>query len=343
MTTPLATVIVVSHNSARWLARMCAALELQTERRWRLIVVDNASGAAERPTQAQLPQGARLIQSQTNLGFAAANNLAAREAGETPFLVFLNPDAFPEPNWLAELIAVASRFPDAGAVGSTQMRADAPGVFDGAGDVMHATGLAYRALYGRRRDPPPPLGESFAACAAALLVRKDAFDDVGGFDERYFCYFEDVDLCFRLRLKGWRIVQAPSAVVAHVGGGSAGARSPFADFHGARNRTWTFVKCMPGALFWPLLPAHLLACGAVVTISLLRGRGLAAWRGFITALASIHYAWKARRLAQRSRTAGVRDIARALAWSPHVFLGRQPVIRPLPNAEIRGEAHQAVL
>jgi GT2 family glycosyltransferase len=325
MTPPRATIIVATHNSARWLARMCAAVAVQTETRWRLVIVDNASRPEERPRQADLPPGASLIQCEQNLGFAEANNLAARDA-DTPYLVFLNPDAFPEPGWLAALIAAAERHPRAGAIGSTQLRADAPGVLDGVGDVMHASGLAYRSGYGRRAGVPP-LGESFSACAAAMLVRREAFAAAGGFDARYFCYFEDVDLGFRLRLLGWRVLQAPDAVVAHVGGGVSGARSPFGDFHGARNRLWTFVKCMPAPLMWPLLPVHVAATALVVSVAALSGRGFAAWRGFLAGFAGLGPIWRSRRDVQRARVAGALDIAAALAWSPDVLFSRRPVVR----------------
>jgi len=326
--TPLATIIVVTHDSARWLERMCAAVAAQTETRWRLVLVDNASRPDQRPRQSALPPGASVIQCEKNLGFAEANNLAARDA-DTPYLVFLNPDAFPEPGWLAALIATAERFPAAAAIGSLQWRADAPGVFDGAGDVLHASGLAYRSNYGKAHAPAPPLGESFSACAAAMLVRRDAFEQVDGFDARYFCYFEDVDLGFRLRLFGWRVLQSPDAVVHHVGGGVAGARSAFGDFHGARNRLWTFVKCMPAALFWPLLLPHLAASALVCTIALFSGRGAHAWRGFLAGFAGIGPIWRTRRDLQRTRRASTGAIARALAWSPDVLLSRRPVIRPL--------------
>jgi N-acetylglucosaminyl-diphospho-decaprenol L-rhamnosyltransferase len=325
---PLATIIVVSHDSRRWLARQRAALESQTEQRFRLIVIDNASRAEERPATEELPAGARLIGNARNTGFAAANNQAAAEA-DTPYLVFLNPDAFPRDDWLVQLLSLVEGHPDAAAVGSTQLRAGTEHIFDGAGDVLHASGLAYRSSYGRRRPAPPPLGESFAVCAAAMLVRREAFEAVGGFDESFFCYFEDVDLCFRLRLLGWRILQSPDAVVAHVGGGSIGQRSPFADFHGARNRLWTFVKCMPAPLFWPLLPVHLAASALSAALNVLRGRGLAAWRGFGAGLAGLGGVWGARRVIQERRTASWFEIARVLAWSPHVFVGRRPVIRPL--------------
>ncbi|MFZ2029821.1 MAG: glycosyltransferase family 2 protein [Vitreimonas sp.] len=316
---------MVTHNAARWLPRWTAALKAQTETRWKLVVLDNASRIEERPKSGSLPAGARLIQSEENLGFAAGNNRAAQGA-DTPYLVLLNPDAFPEPSWLGELLALGERYPQAAAIGSTQVRADVDGVFDGTGDVLHASGIAYRSNFGRPRRAPPPLGESFAACGAALLIRRETFEAIGGFDERYFCFFEDVDLCFRLRLQGHIVLQSPDAIVHHVGGGSTGGRSAFARFHGARNRFWTFVKCMPAPLFWPLLPVHFALSGAACTAAAFTGGGLAAWRGFFTGIAGVGPIWRSRQELRRSRKTSTAAIARRLAWSPFVFFGRKPVI-----------------
>lgn len=324
MNSLLATIIVVSFNSRRWLPRMCTALAAQTEPRWRLILLDNGSRVEERPHQDELPAGSLLIQCEENLGFAAGNNRAAEDA-LTPYLIFLNPDAFPEPDWLAHLLALAARHPEAGAIGSTQLRADQPGIYDGLGDVLHASGIAYRSAFGAAWQPAPPLGETFSACAAAMLVRREAWEAVGGFDPSYFCYFEDVDLGFRLRLAGWRVLQCPDARVAHVGGGVAGARSPFAAYYGARNRTWTFCKCMPALLFWPLLPSHLLASAAAVTVASLRDRTWAPWLGLIAGIKSARLIWRARK--QVKRIASLRTIIAALAWSPDVFFTRRPVIK----------------
>ena len=323
----LATIIVVTYNSARWLQRQRAALEAQTETRFHLVVLDNASKGNQRPTAETLPDGADLIQSEINLGFAEGNNVGARGA-RSPYLVFLNPDALPAPDWLAVLIDTAERHPDAVAVGSTQVRLDSEHLFDGTGDVLHASGLAYGSNFGKPRVAAPPLGETFSACAAAMLVRRDAFEAVGGFDARYFCYFEDVDLGFRLRLDGGRILQSPDAIVAHAGGGAT-TGTAFAGFHGARNRTWTFFKCMPAPLFWFMLPAHLVACALAATASLIAGRGIAAWRGFLTALFTLGPILKTRHDLQRVRVTSTRDVAEALAWSPHLFFGRKPFIRPL--------------
>lgn len=324
-----ADIIVITHNCARWLPRMSAALAAQTEQDFRLIVFDNGSRPEERPARSMLPQGASIIFSADNLGFAEANNRAARE-GRSPVLVFLNPDAFPEPDWLRVLLQTLGGHPGAAAIGSTQIRADDPDVFDGTGDVLHASGIAYRSNFGRprpRRGAVAPLGETFGACAAAVAVRRDAFEAVGGFDGRYFCYFEDVDLCFRLRLAGWRILQSPEAIVAHVGGGVLGKRSAFSDFHGARNRTWTFIKCMPPELFWPLLPLHLAACAAAATWALIRGRGFSGWSGFVAGLIGWSVMWKTRRSLQSERRASAFAIARVLAWNPLVLRDRRAIIR----------------
>ena len=320
-----ATIITVAYNSARALPRWREALAAQTSTDFELIVLDNASRSEERPTQSALPNNARLIQSEENLGFAGGNNRAAREAA-SPYLVLLNPDAFPEPDWLAQLIALANEHPEAGAIGSTQIRADDENRFDGTGDVMLASGLPYRSNFGKPRKETPPLGETFAACGAAMLIRRDAFEAVGGFDERYFCFVEDVDLCFRLRLHGYSVLQSPEAMVRHVGGGSTGPRSAFARFHGARNRFWTYVKCMPAPLFWLLLPAHLGLSALACTFAAFTGGGWAAWRGLFAGFGGFREIWASRRQIQKARTIAWTKIAARLAWNPLLLIARAPVI-----------------
>jgi N-acetylglucosaminyl-diphospho-decaprenol L-rhamnosyltransferase len=315
-----ASVLIVTFNTRRWLARQRLALLRQCDQRFEIIVVDNGSRPEERPGPDDVPPGARIIQLSENCGFARGCNIAAA-AAHTDLLVFLNPDAFPFPDWISALVSAADRLPLVAAFGSVQWRADAEGVLDGVGDMMHASGLAYRAGYGKRRSPPPE-GEVFAACGAALMVRRGDFAAVRGFDERYFCYFEDVDLCFRLRLAGARIAVVPSAQVFHVGGGSIGRRSSFADYLGARNRLWTFVKCMPTALFWPLLPVHVGTVLAVSLVHIAQGRGAASLRGVLTGLGGLWPFLRDRRLIQASRRVGVGAVASRLVWAPWALITR---------------------
>ncbi|CAN0406899.1 unnamed protein product, partial [Ectocarpus fasciculatus] len=274
-------VLIVAYDSAPHAARLAQALNAQTRKPDEIWVLENASPKAP-VTEADLPEGARLITSETNLGFAAGNNLLAQQT-QADWLAFLNPDAFPEPDWIERLLAATERHPDVDLFGSTQLAADTPGVLDGVGDVWFGAGIPYRSGYGKA-IPVPAEGEVFAPCAAASLVRRSVFEALGGYDEDYFCYVEDVDLGFRARLAGSRTIQLPDAKVHHVGYGSSGRRSEFATYHGARNRLWTWWKNTPGWLFWLTLPVH-AGLTLLLGISALRfGLGRAYWRGIGDAL-----------------------------------------------------------
>jgi GT2 family glycosyltransferase len=325
---PRLSVIVVNYNSGARLARCVEHLAWQTFSDFELLIVDNGSedGSIDRARATGVSSTVDLAGA--NLGFAAANNRAAKRAnGE--WLVFLNPDAYPEPQWLAELVAGADRYPWADAFGSTQISAGDPSTIDGAGDVFHAFGVAYRGCFGWPIEKLPPEGECFSPCAAAAMYRKATFEALGGFDERFFCYAEDVDLGFRLRLSGGRAVQLRGARVLHEGSGVAGRHSAFTVYHGHRNRIWTAYKNLPAGLYWATLPLRLLTDLSLAFRALGGGYG----GPYLKALADGYFAPReikdARRAVQRSRRATAREIATALTWSPGKLARRSPDIRPV--------------
>ena len=198
-------VLVVNWNAGPLLGRCLQSLARQSRLPDRIVVVDNASSDDSLDLAAPHLGGAEVIRLNENVGFARANNIAARAAGDVDALVLLNPDAFPEPGWLAALVDAAGRLPGFAAFAS-QMRLDAaPDRLDGAGDSYHVSGRAWRNGHNAPAASwPAGEYEVFAPCAAAALYRRAAFEEIGGFDESYFCYFEDVDLGFRLRLRGYR-------------------------------------------------------------------------------------------------------------------------------------------
>lgn len=324
---PAARVIIVAYNSGEHLQRVLDGLAAQTFTDFETVLWDNASsdGAA---SSARLPANARLVTSPDNLGFAGGNNAAAKDA-DAEFLVLLNPDAFPEPDWLERLVAAARRRADAAMIGSLQLDDARPDHLDGAGDVYHAAGVPYRGGFGRPKPDAVPEGEVFGPCAAAALYRREAFEAVGGFDESFFCYCEDVDLAFRLRLAGWRGWLEPRAVVRHVGSASTGRRSDFSVYHGARNRVWTMVKNVPGPLLPVVLPLHVAATAALALDGVVRGREgtRALFRGVRDGVAGLGEVWPARRAVQRARRASSAQIARAMTWSPLKLARRAPDIR----------------
>ncbi|WP_375284168.1 glycosyltransferase family 2 protein [Marinicauda pacifica] len=320
-TDPAVTVIIVAYNAGRFLQPCVDALARQDFTRFDAVIVDNSS-SDEAVETLRLPDARfRIDRAGENLGFAAGNNRVAMAAG-TPWIATLNPDTEPDPDWLSALMDATVRWDGVAGFGSTQVKLDDPDILDGVGDVWHAAGLGWRALEGRPVTDAPGEGESFAVCAAGALYATEAFQAIGGFDERFFCYCEDLDLAYRLRSRGWSLVQVPDAILRHAGSGTTGRHSAFTVFHGHRNRIWTFVKNTPGWLFWLMLPAHI----AVNLRMLLRTPTpdyrrdlIAAYKAAWTGLGPV---WQDRRIEQRQRTTPTGVLARMMAWRPRLITER---------------------
>lgn len=306
-------VVVVNYNSGELLQRCLAALERQTYPSFRVVVVDNASADASLAGIRERYPVVQVLAQAENLGFAAGNNVGIAAAGACKWIACLNPDAFPEPDWLAELMQAAERHADFAFFGSKLILAKSPDRLDGTGDIYHVSGLAWRRDFGKRLEEGATVGdEIFAPCAAAALYRRDILDEVGGFDPSYFCYHEDVDLGFRLRLRGYRCRYVPEAQVLHVSSAIAGFRSDFSVYHGHRNMVWNYFKNMPAPLFWLYLPQHLLMNLSSLLVFGLRGQGRAILRAKWHALRGLPDVLRARRAIQAGRKAAAIDIWRQM-------------------------------
>jgi GT2 family glycosyltransferase len=258
-----------------------------------------------------------------NRGFAAANNIGARMA-RGRWLALLNSDAFPAQDWLEKLLLAAERHPEFSFFSSRQLQANAPHLLDGAGDVLHISGLAWRRYasfpaeqYGLETD------EVFSPCAAAALYSRQSFLQVGGFDEDFFSYHEDVDLGFRLRLQGFRCLYVPEAVVQHVGSATLGTQSDFALYHWQRNFIWSFIKNMPSALFWEALPAHVMANIIYLANYILVGRGRIILKAKMDAMRGFSLAVQKRREIQRNRKINRSELLRIMerGWLQPYLIG----------------------
>jgi len=324
---PRVAVIIVAYNAGTHLCHTIDALARQTYRDFEAIVWDNASADGS-ATGAMLRDNMRYVRSEQNLGFAAGNNAAIRQT-HAELIALLNPDVVPEPHWLERLVAAIDNQPHAVMAASRQLNAADPTILDGIGDVFHVSGVGYRGGFGSTSALVVGPGEVFSPCAAAALYRRDAFEAVGGFDERYFCYFEDVDLAFRLRLAGGSCEFVPDAVVHHVGSASMGQYSEFVTYHGVRNRIWTIAKDVP----WPLLALTAPLHAAILIVQMAKAplRGAAVfrgtWRGIRDGLAGLSQLLEDRRRIQADRVTTTREIARAMTWSPLALLRRAPDVR----------------
>lgn len=299
--------VIVTFNAAGYIGRSLTAVAAQTRRPDRIIVVDNASSDATLEIVRAAAVGdysIELLPLDSNRGFAVANNLAVERLDDCDLIALLNPDAFPETGWLAALISAAASHPEAASFASRLMVDGAPDLLDGAGDAFHVSGLGWRVGH---RQPlqevdaarrPRPV---FAACGAAALYRRADWVGVGGFDERFFCYAEDLDLGFRLQLLGRECRYVPDAVAEHVGSATTGEDSDFSVYHGYRNLEWTFVKNMPAILLWRYLPLHVVTVIAQLVWFGRRGRLGSVLRAKRDALIGLPAVLRQRRHVQKRR------------------------------------------
>lgn len=311
-------VVVVNFNGAAYLRRCLSSIEAQTRRPDHVIVVDNASADESlRDAQSRFPDF-RYIANDTNVGFAAANNQAFDLCSSlgVEYVALLNPDAFAAPDWLAQLLNAAGRTSGYASWASCLPRDAAPTEVDGLGDAYHICGSAWRHRHGQPLDRARLVDRDvFCACAAAALYRLDAVVGVGGFDSDLFCYMEDVDLGFRLRLSGYSCHLVAGAIAEHVGSGITGYRSATATYYGQRNLVWVFAKNMPAMLIWLLLPLHIVANAMMVVVCALRGRSAVVARAKLDAVKGLGNLAAKRRAVQERAVASTGAIWRALSKS----------------------------
>lgn len=318
--------IIVNYNSGERLKKCVRRLNEQTYQNFNVCIIDNASTDGSLDFLGDTEASVIVIKSCENMGFAAANNKAAAQV-KGDWLAFLNPDAYAEPDWLEAFVTATARYPDVDAFGSTQLDAANLDQLDGAGDCCSAYGIPYRGGFGWPATTVCGDTETFAACAAAAFYRRQTFIDLGGFDERFFCYGEDVDLGYRLRLMGGRTIQLASARVAHEGSGVSGRRSDFTIYHGHRNRIWLFYKNTPLILYVLTAPLRLIADILLLLKHMVSGGGGAYIRAVRDGYLGLHK-FNQDRNEMNSRGRSM-SIGRLIVWSPAAVLRRKTKSRPV--------------
>ncbi len=269
------TIISVSYNSMAVLPTMLASVPAGTP----VVLVDNASLDQRAIAQCAAGVNAGFIPQSENLGFGAACNAGAAKA-VTEFILFLNPDAQLQSDALDQLIAGMDRYPKASAANPRIMNADGSAYFKRRSNLMP------RAEYMPRGWPKADC-EVTVLSGAALMVRRQDFEAVGGFDPAIFLYHEDDDLSRRLRAERGPIMFIRGAVVRHLGGHSS-VRSPqtaaFKAWHMGRSRVYAARKHgRPMAFALALLDALLQLCAPPVWFS---RRKFAKQRAFLRGVVS---------------------------------------------------------
>ncbi len=301
-----------------------------------VIVVDNGSDDDTVAWLRRRYPTIEVVALDRNHGFAGGVNAGIRAATErgASMVALLNNDAVPEPDWLARLVAVLDAEPTVGIATCRFLRDD--GRIDSTGDRLTTWGLPLP----RGRDEPDDgrydgeaQREIFAASGGATVLRATMLADVGVFDERFFAYYEDVDLAFRARLRGWRVRYEPAAVAHHGLNRTSISMPGFVEHHSLKNLLLLWTKDVPAALL--LRHGHRFAVMlAFRTWFTIRQAGpRVAARALLEAARLLPGALADRRRIQRGRTVSPQEIEVLLdhEWRPTTFGGP----RPAPASEHR--------
>jgi GT2 family glycosyltransferase len=305
MAAPTLSVVVLAYRERELLAEClaaCVQAAAQVLGEVEVLVVDN--GDLAQFVAESCPQ-ARVIEPGVNLGFAGGVQRGI-EAARSPWIALVNDDARLEVGALNALLTAGDAHPDAGSIAAQIRFAAQPARINSAGIVVDALGSASERWAGRPVEVAAQSGPVFGASACVGLYRAAMLDQIGGFDERFFAYLEDVDVAWRAQAAGWTAWYEAAAIAYHHGSASSGARSSQKYFLVGRNRVRLLARNATRRQLLRALPAIGVYDTAYVGYVALADRTLAPLRGRIAGLRD----WRSYR---RDAAAGRREVALAPA------------------------------
>jgi GT2 family glycosyltransferase len=275
------SVVVVNFNSLALLRRCLSPLVAQTYSHFEIVLVDNGSSDSSCEFVAQHFRSVRIVKSESNAGFAAGNNLGIR-AARGDFIATLNTDTEVAPDYLEKLVC-PMRDPSVGACAPLMLEMEQREIVDAAGLCIDRFGFAWNVGAGKRASEFAGVREIYGACAGAALYRRIMLEQMGGFDDDFFAFYEDADLAWRAHNVGWKTIFVPAARVYHQHGASFGKMAPQKTYLLARNRWWTTFKNYPLPQLAFYLPIIALLDAAALLQAARRGHLREAWRGRVDA------------------------------------------------------------
>jgi GT2 family glycosyltransferase len=321
MSAPRVSAIVVNHRRPDMTSACLMALRTALERvdgRCDIVVVDNGSGDESCEVIERTAPDATLIELPRNVGFPpAASEGIRRSTGDWALLV--NNDVIVTPDAVVELLRVGESGGDVGSVAAQMRFANDPAVINSAGIGVDRLGVAYDRLLGSpvAVSEPEPV-EVFGASGGAALHRRRMLDEVGGMDETFFFALDDADLAWRARMRGWRCLYAPAAVVHHHHGATTAHGSAVKYFHVGLNRVRTLAKNADRRLLVRYGLGIVAYDAAYITFAGITDRTLAPLRGRLRGLRE----WRAYR---RAGSGGRRPVELAPVRGLRAALGRRSV------------------
>ena len=318
-----ATAVVLTLDGRELLANMLPTLVAQDYEGLRIVVLDDGSsdGTAEW-LRAEWPQ-VEVVVNESNIGIARSFNRAIELARGTDYLALLNNDLELAPDYVSRLVAALEAHPEAASANGKMRNFHDPTLLDGAGDLFMWSSIATRRGWQEPdRGQYEEADEVFSACGGAAVYRMAAFDDVGGFDEDFYAYLEDIDWGFRAQLRGWRARYVPEAEVLHVGGATTNRNKQFFARFQQRNIILVIIKNYPVRRMLSRLPWIAMQHGVWMAKSIRAGFGrahLSAWADVVRMLPAT---LRKRRAIQRGKRVGIERLDDVMSPEPPLEIMR---------------------
>ena len=250
---PKVSIIIVNYNGRTFLEKCLKSISDITYPNYEVIIVDNnSSDDSIEFVKKNFPSNI-ILKLDKNYGFAEPNNIGAKIA-KGDFLLFLNNDTYVKPNFINELITEISKDTKIAICQSLLLKPD--GMIDSCGDYIDNLGVAFSS-----KIIPTKVQEIFSAKGAVMMIRKNLFNEIGGFDEKFFATFEDIDLSWRTRIFGYRIILVPKSIVYHFGGKTIQSVKSNIAFHGFKNQLSMKITNFESTLVFQKLIQFLIIYG----------------------------------------------------------------------------------
>ena len=277
---PLVSVVIVNYNGKEYIKRCIEAVRRSSYVNIEIIIVDNGSKDGSIKVLDKFRSNNRqikLILLNKNCGPAYARDRGVSET-KGDYLAFLDNDTVPDPNWLIPIVNVFQKDATVGACQCKLLLLREPDKFDYAGDFLSQIGFLVQKVEGGEIDKGQ-VDENFeilSAKSAGMAIRKDVFEQIGGFDKDYFIYLEETDLGWRTWLAGYRVIFVPDSIVYHEFGTSniidPNSHNYRVKFHGTKNYIMTLIKNLGKVDLFKILPKHILLWFCIVIALALKGK-----------------------------------------------------------------------
>jgi len=256
---PKVIILIVNWNGYRDTIECIESIQKVNYHNYQIIIIDNGSiNESVREIKKKFPE-ITLIENKENLGFAEGNNVGIRYALKlgADYVLLLNSDTIVDPEFLKKLVEVGENDRNVGIIQSKILKQSNPLIIDSVGHFFSPI-RGPTDMYSGRLDKKKfvKIQEISGACAAAALFKTDVFLKAGLFEEGFFCIFEDVDLSWRIRLMGYKILLAPESIVYHKRGIS-GQSIPESKYYASRNYLYLIIKYYSLNCILKFLPFHL--------------------------------------------------------------------------------------